>query len=113
MSAKFNRPGVSDEFLERAGCHHVGHDECARLYGFRAEGIAIPFADVNGSAITDTGRPFARVRLYEATDDQKYHQRPGSGIHVFVPHTFGKSAKSSRLILVEGEFKALALVEAG
>ena len=41
MSA-FNRPGVSDEFLARAGCHHVGSDECVQLYGCRAEGIAIP-----------------------------------------------------------------------
>jgi hypothetical protein len=43
-------------------------------YGFRAEGIAIPFHHANGSPIMDNDRPFARVRLYHATDTQKYHQ---------------------------------------
>lgn len=112
-AAVLNRPGITDAFLAGAGCHHVGADECVKRYGFRAEGIAIPFHDANGSPIMDSDRPFTRVRLYHATDDQKYHQRPGSGVHVYIPPTFAKSSKGSRLILVEGEFKALALAEAG
>jgi hypothetical protein len=112
-SSVFNRPGVSDQFLTQAGCHQVGADECVRLYGFRAEGIAIPFLHANGSPITDNDRPFARVRLYQTTDEQKYHQRPGSGVHIYVPQTFVQSPKFSRLILVEGEFKCLALAEEG
>ncbi|MBI4662149.1 MAG: DUF3631 domain-containing protein [Verrucomicrobia bacterium] len=61
----------------------------------------------------DNDRPFARVRLYHASESQKYNQRPGSGIHVYVPPTFAQSPKGSRLIIVEGEFKSLALAEAG
>lgn len=114
MSAvPFSRPGISDEFLKDAGCAHVGDNDCLKLFGFRAEGIALPFHHANGSPILDTNNPFARVRLYHATDAQKYHQRPGSGIHVYIPPRFAQSGKGSRLILVEGEFKSLALAEAG
>lgn len=113
MNAQFNRPGVSNQFLTDAGCAHVGADECVKLYGFRAEGIAIPFRRADGSPAMHAGKPFARVRLYQATDEQKYHQRRDSGVHIYVPPTFAQSPKGSRLILVEGEFKALALSEAG
>ncbi len=112
-SPVFQRPGVSDQFLSQAGCAHIGSEECVSRYGFRAEGIAIPFCHANGSPIMDNDRPFARVRLYHATDTQKYHQRPGSSIHIYIPPTFTQSPKSSRLILVEGEFKSLALAETG
>jgi hypothetical protein len=73
-SSLLNRPGVSDQFLIQAGCAHIGAEECVSRYGFRAEGIAIPFHHANGSPIMDNDRPFARVRLYHATDTQKYHQ---------------------------------------
>ena len=112
MSA-FNRPGVSDDFLARAGCHHVGSDECAQLYGCRAEGIAIPFRTLTGEPITDNAKPFARIRLYDATEAQKYHQRSGSGTHIFIPHNFRDLPRSANLILTEGEFKAASLSEAG
>lgn len=106
----FNRPGVSNEFLRRAGCHHVGSDECVQLYGCRAEGIAIPFRTMNGEAITDNGKLFARIRLYDATEGQKYHQRSGSGTHIYIPHDLLHGAT---LVLTEGEFKAASLSEAG
>ncbi len=109
----FRRPGVSDEFLTAAGCAHVGENECLKSFGVRAEGIAIPFRHANGSPIMVNGLPFARVRLYSPTDSQKYTQRKETGIHIYIPPTFVQSSKGSRLILVEGEFKSLALGEAG
>lgn len=109
----FNRPGITDGFLAAAGCQHVGGDECARFYGFKAAGIVIPFRTVRGEPIADGKWPFARVRLYDVTDDQKYHQPRESGVHIYVPPGFADVPKSSTLILVEGEFKALALTEAG
>ena len=108
--SNFNRPGVSDDFLARAGCHHVGGDECVQLYGCRAEGIAIAFHTLTGEPSTDNGKPFARVRLYDATETQKYHQRSGSGTHIYIPHDLPRGAT---LILTEGEFKAASLSEAG
>jgi hypothetical protein len=111
--AEFNRPGVSDAFLADAGCAHIGGNECVRLYGFKAEGIAIPFRDLSGSPVMDGDRPFVRVRLYDATDDQKYHQRSESGVHIYIPPGFADAPKHSTLVLVEGEFKATSLTEAG
>src|SRR5437899_558449 len=109
----FNRPGVSDDFLIRAGCHHVGAEECVRLYGCRAEGIAIPFRSPDNQAIMENGKPFVRVRLYAPTNSQKYHQRSGSALHVYIPPSFADMPKCSTLYLVEGEFKSLSLAEAG
>jgi hypothetical protein len=109
----FNRPGVSDEFLTTAGCSHIDENGCARLYGFKAAGIAIPFRTMRGEPILDGEKPFARVRLYDATDNQKYHQRPDSGVHIYIPPGFAETVKGSILVLVEGEFKAAALSEAG
>ena len=109
----FSRPGVSDEYPCRAGCAHVGEDECAHLCGFKAAGIAIPFRRADGAPLLEGERPFARVRLYDPTDEQKYHQRRGSGVHIYVPATFTEMPKVATLILVEGEFKALAPAEAG
>jgi hypothetical protein len=111
--AEFKRPGVSRESLVTAGCHHVGEDECARLYGFKANGIAIPFRDRHGEPIMEGNKQFTRVRLDHETDSQKYHQRPGSGVHIYIPPDFKDRVKGSTLILVEGEFKAMALDEAG
>src|ERR1700730_7316007 len=110
---KFTRPGVTDEFLTAAGSHHVDENECARLYGFKAAGIAIPFRTIQCVPVKDEEKPFARVRLYYETDSQKYHQRPGSGVHVHVPPGFKDRVKGSTLVLIEGEFKACALDEAG
>lgn len=113
LPVKFSRPGVSDELLSAAGCHHVDEADCARLYGFKAAGIAIPFQTAHGETVTDGEKPFARVRLYHETDTQKYAQRSGSGVHVYIPPGFRDRVKGSTLILVEGEFKACALTEAG
>ncbi|HWN96912.1 MAG TPA: phage/plasmid primase, P4 family [Methylomirabilota bacterium] len=109
----FNRPGVTDEFLTLAGCHHVGADECVSLYGCRAEGIAIPFSSLDGRPIVDNGKPFARVRLYTATELQKYDQPAGSIPHIYVPTNFRELPRQATLILTEGEFKALSLAESG
>ena len=68
---------------------------------------------MNRHPIIDNGKPFARVRLYAPTEAQKYHQRAGSGTHIYVPHNFGELPRSSTLVLAEGEFKALSLSEAG
>jgi len=111
--AQFNRAGVSDKFLTLAGCHHVGADQCVDLYGCRAEGIAIPFRSLDGQPIVDNEKPFARIRLYAATDSQKYHQRSGSQPHIYIPPNFRELSRGSTLYITEGEFKAMSLAESG
>lgn len=113
MNQSFNRPGVSDEFLTHAGCHHIGSDECVQRYGCSAEGIAVPFRTLAGQAIKDNGKPFARVRLYSPSESQKYHQRSGSESHVYIPHNFRDLPRGATLYVTEGEFKSLALSEVG
>ena len=110
--APFNRPGVTDKFLADAGCHHYGNDD-VQEHGCKAEGIAIPFISLTGEPILDSGKPFARIRLYTATDSQKYHQRTGSAPHIYIPPNFRELSRCQTLILTEGEFKALSLSESG
>ena len=112
MSA-FNRPGVSDDFLALAGCHHVGAAQCVDRYGCRAEGIAIPFRSLDGQTVLDNEKPFARIRLYVGTQSQKYHQRADSGTHIYIPPNFQEQPRGATLLLTEGEFKALSLAEDG
>lgn len=109
----FNRPGVSGDYLTAAGCHHVGEGESIQLYGFKPEGIAIPFPSLVGQPIMDNGKPYARVRLYTPTESQKYHQRAGSQTHIYIPHNFREMVRGSTLVTTEGEFKAMALAESG
>jgi hypothetical protein len=113
MSAEFERPGISDDFFKFAGCHHVGADQCVDRYGCRAEGIAIPFRSLDGQPILDNEKPFARIRLYNGTQSQKYHQRVGSETHIYIPPNFQEHPRGATLILTEGEFKALSLAENG
>ena len=70
-SSVFRRPGVSDKFLEKAGCAHVGESDCLKAFGCRAEGIAIPFRLLDGQPIVDNGKQFARIRLGIEVADQK------------------------------------------
>jgi Protein of unknown function (DUF3631)/Domain of unknown function (DUF3854) len=98
MTTSFNRPGISDAFLEAAGVTFSddlgGH-------------LRIPYHDRGGQR---TGH--YRVRLKEVqANGQKYAQPVGSGIHVYFPHI--PLTKCSRLWVTEGEFKALSMWEAG
>jgi hypothetical protein len=79
--------------------------------------IEIPYRDANDNL---TG--FRRWRLpRERTNGQKYHQEIGSGVHAYLApggvkalpakNEFGLAPNS--LVLVEGEFKSLSLVDAG
>ena len=108
----FNRPGVTNKFLADAGCHHYGNDD-VQEHGCRAEGIAIPFRSLDGEPILDNGKPFARIRLYTPVGDKKYHQRTGSGSHIYIPPSFRDLPRYGTLVLTEGEFKVLSLCEAG
>jgi hypothetical protein len=106
-------PGVSEYYFQAAGCAHVGEGDCIEKYGFQADGIVIPFHDLNGQPIMDQGRPFVRVRLHHVIGERKYHQRPGSDGHIYIPTGFSDLPKQNTLIFTDDEFKAAVLVEAG
>jgi hypothetical protein len=59
------------------------------------------------------GKPFGRIRMDVPNDKQKYHQEYGSPVRAFLSPGLMDFPRGTPLYLIEGEFKALALVEAG
>jgi P4 family phage/plasmid primase-like protien len=95
------RPGIRAETLRAAGICFCGAPE--------PNSIEIPYHDLLGKP---TG--FCRWRLAsERANGQKYHQEPDTGTRAYVPPQFRLLAPGGDLVIVEGEFKALALIEAG
>ncbi len=95
------RPGISAATFEVAGI---------RFSDFPEPGsIKIPYHDMKGKP---TG--FCRYRLLKVrVDGQKYHQALGSGTRAYIPPQLVTMGKGGYLVIVEGEFKALSLIEAG
>lgn len=100
------RPGIGADTLALLGVRRVGEAEAFELIGQRFAGLFIPYG------IHVDGKPFGRLRLDKPTDDRKYTQRSGSGVHPYLPALPGLEAQPD-LVIVEGEFKAIALCEAG
>ena len=96
-----HRPGISDDFLVKAGVTVLPDPK--RLH--------IPYHDIDG---TPTGHFRDRFKTAVAGDDgkpQRYSQPFQSGMHAYLPPF--PFAKGEDLFVTEGEFKALALSEAG
>jgi putative DNA primase/helicase len=100
------RPGISSSTLAALGIRHVDEAEAKKLVGHSFAGLYIPYGTrVDGFA-------FGRLRLNQPVGNQKYTQRTGSGVQAYVPGLPGLEGQAD-LVLVEGEFKAIALAEAG
>jgi hypothetical protein len=93
----FIRPGISDEFLFAAGVEVLSEG---------AYSLRIPYYDWLGHPTQHN-----RWRLRNPLPDQKYYQEPDSGSHVYFTHL--PLAPAPKLYATEGEFKCLALREAG
>jgi P4 family phage/plasmid primase-like protien len=104
--AAVTRPGIGVSTLAALGIRHVGEAEAFELIGQRYAGLFIPYG------IHVDGTPFGRLRLDVPEADRKYTQRSGSGVHPYFPALPGLEAQPD-LVLVEGEFKSIALCEAG
>jgi hypothetical protein len=111
------RPGVSPEFLRAQNIRHVDIEEAELLLGLRPSsgGLWIPYSNPHnpGGPLIVNGRPFGRLRLDKPSKAAKYLSPEKSGAQLYVPAhgpplPFGKT-----LVVVEGEFKAGALHEAG
>lgn len=98
------RPGISDTYLAAAGVHHRD--------GANA-GLYIPHHRLDESRVIDNGEVFGRTRLASSRGDQKYHQESGTTIHGYIPIGLINCRAGAELYVVEGEFKSLALMEAG
>jgi len=110
-----HRPGISPDFLAAAGVRHVDATEAERLVGYAASGLVIPYRQIDGSPIlTPDGRPFHRLRLDKPTGSAKYLSPKASGAQLYVPPRLRRLLPPGcDLYVIEGEFKALSLSEAG
>lgn len=96
-----SRPGIKAETLRNAGIRFSDLPERGS--------IEIPYYDLQGHS---TG--FCRWRLpRERATGQKYHQEVDSGTRAYFPPQFHTFAPGGDLVIVEGEFKALCLIDAG
>jgi hypothetical protein len=108
------RPGISNEMLTRAGVRRVNADEAKALCDLAEAGLWLPYRNIDGTAIQDGGNDYGRLRLETPCDGKKYHQAFGTNVHAYLPPTTEASTAGNRdLFVIEGEFKSLALAEAG
>lgn len=109
------RPGVSAGKLAEAGIRHIETEEASKLVGYNSPGILIPYRNLDGSSLlTIEEKPFYRLRLDSPTPSTKYLSPRSGGAQVYFPPGLPKLLTPGCTIhIVEGEFKALALVEAG
>jgi len=107
------RPGISVEGLQAAGIERIEAVDAEKRCGLAAAGLFIPYRTIEGAPVFDGGRIYGRLRLEQPTETKKYHQAPGSSVHAYVPPGLATVASGGDLHLIEGEFKALSLTEAG
>ena len=108
------RPGISNEMLARAGVRRVSAAEAETLCGAAKAGLWLPYHNADGSAVRDGDMDYGRLRLDEPDDKKKYHQAFGTNVHAYLPPGIADTPSTGGdLFIIEGEFKSLALAEAG
>ena len=113
VKSDFYRPGIKRETLQSAGIKCVGANLAKDLCGLPAPGIFIPYYDFHGVPILDIDKPYGRLRLLNPIDDKKYHQQKYTGVHAYLPIGLNHCPSGRELYVIEGEFKAICLVEVG
>lgn len=100
--------------LDAAGVREVEANEARTAIGYESPGLLIPYRNPDGSPLTVNGTPFCRLRLRNPSAGAKYLSPAGSGSQVYFPPDLRALLLPGCVLgIVEGEFKALALVEAG
>ena len=99
--------------LRRAGVSPITAETAAVLTDRPFAGLWIPYSNLDGTPVLDAGMDYGRIRLFEPAGKQKYHQRAGSQVHAYLPPGLLEFPIDSPLFVIEGDFKALSLREAG
>lgn len=100
--------------LKLAGIRSVEPQEAFAALGYREAGLLIPYRDVSGTPVQIDGKAFARLRLNQPKGSAKYLSPKGSGCQLYVPPGLRKLLLPGCVLgIVEGEFKCMALAEAG
>ncbi|CAN5470555.1 hypothetical protein BH09VER1_BH09VER1_26430 [soil metagenome] len=112
------RPGVSNQTLLANGIHRPTRQELSSIFHFKFSGFIIPYFDLIGKPIYDTTDVidreirYARIRYDEIPKAKgKYDQLKGTHTHLYIPRGL-QLLDCDDLVVVEGEMKALSLVEA-
>ncbi|MFZ4776953.1 MAG: toprim domain-containing protein [Terrimicrobiaceae bacterium] len=107
------RDGVQTETLIENGIHRPTTAEINDFFDSKwPDGFIIPYHDALGGDIIDNDRPYARIRISAPGDGPKYLQSKGSKPHIYIPRGLS-GLNTDELVVVEGEIKALSLVEEG
>lgn len=114
-SASTIRPGISDAMLQRAGIVHIDAKTAFDRTGKPYAGLWIPYRNLDGTDMVygEPPKPMGRIRMDVPNDKQKYHQEWGSPYRCYFSPDLLAFPKGTPVYLIEGEFKAMALVEAG
>ena len=117
--ADLRRSGLSEATITAAGFYSMTAAEVHKLTGMDAgPGLAIPYPD----ALFRDGSPYVRVRLDrplpmgDKGHDAKYLTRKGEAPRLYVPPSMPSGWQDDpklRLLLTEGEKKALAATQFG
>ncbi len=111
-------PGISDVAVAAAGIRSVSPYEAEALCGLRVAGFWIPYSTAEGNRVQREGdgpQGFGRLRLFQPDHHgRRYTQRKGSKPYGYVvPGLLAPLLGQDTLVIVEGEKKALALLDAG
>jgi len=107
------RPGISASMLAVARISHVTADEARAQVGYAYPGTLLPYYTRSGEPVMVNGVHFARLRQ-DQPSAAKYLSPVGAGCQLYEPPgLLDLLVPGCVLSVVEGEFKALALVEAG
>lgn len=109
------RPGISAQMLKEAGVRWIEAEDAFSAIGYRESGLLIPYRTLTGEILAVNGRPFARLRLESPRDGGAKYLSPAKGgcQAYFPPGLLKLLTPGITLGIVEGEFKSMALVEAG
>lgn len=107
------RPGISSECLASCGIRHVEAPEAFQLCGISEPGLWIPFFELGRTPMIQCRKPYGRLRLDKPQGDKKYYQRAGTEVRAYIPPPLADARNCDSLAVVEGEFKSMALTEAG
>jgi hypothetical protein len=101
-------PGISPEMVQRSQLVYLSEAEAKAEFGYEWACYRIPYLDLDENPIN-----YNRYRLTVPLDKMKYFQPKGSVPHAYLPVGLKAMTGQDFLVVVEGERKAIALVEAG
>ncbi len=108
------RPGISASYLETAGIRKVSATEAHNLVGFDKAGFVIPYRTIGGEPLSFDGKAFYRLRVSNPSNGPKYLSPAGGGCQQYNPPRLRALLIPGCVLgVVEGELKAMSLVEAG